>query len=548
MCGPHLDHEHGQLIGVVMENTHSASSCAEDIQDEKAELDAVLAEVLRPGSNMAQLLRYVAQKRFDGLAHEIKEYNIAVEAFGRAAEFDPSRDSIVRVEAHRLRHRLERHYRQDGAQSRIRIVIPPGSYVPQFLRSSPQRVIVEETAALTSMAVAQPPAPSSPTELERVQPVLEVRSERSEKGRTSNLAMFVVALLVVAAAVLGFAYWKWDHAKGLTQSGVAVVDPADREGIHVLAGLQSPTLVDSHGQVWMGDRFFSGGDSQSIASKTIAYTDDPTVYLRRRRGTHGTFSYMIPLAPGTYELRLSFADAFFGENNADGGGEASRIFDVKANGEWLLRNFDVISDAGGSNTADIKVFKDIHPGKDGILKLDFIAQRDVAFVNAIEVLPAPAHHMRPIRIVMSEAGYKDASGNIWSSDRYFRGGVRFHDNKNDPQPLDSELLVGERFGNFNYTIPVPMDGTYQATLRFRKNQPSVVAGAGRGGDTDVFNVFLNGLILLDHFEVKGGAANAKGVTKVFRNLHPNAQGKLIFSFVPITNYALVNSIEVLDQE
>jgi hypothetical protein len=239
---------------------------------------------------------------------------------------------------------------------------------------------------------------------------------------------------------------------------------------------------------------------------------------------------------------------FFCENNADGGGESSRIFDVKANGEWLLRNFDVISDAGGSNTADIKVFKDVQPAKDGRLKLDFIAQRDVAFVNAIEVLPSTAHRMRPIRIVMSDTGYKDADGHLWTSDRYFRGGVRFRDKSTDPKIRDSELLPGERFGNFTYTIPVPVDGTYQATLRFRKNQRSAPIGIGPAGEVDVFSVYLNGLVLLDHFEVKGGGANLKGVSKVFRNLHANAQGKLIFSFVPITNYALVNSIEILDQE
>lgn len=531
-----------------MENIPSVSSGIEDMQDEKAELDAVLAEVLRPGSNMAQLLRYVAQKRFDGLAHEIKEYNIAVEAFGRAAEFDPSRDSFVRVEAHRLRHRLERHYRQDGAHSRIRIVIPSGSYVPQFLRSLPEEAIPEEADHTSSVAIVQPATSPPSTELERVRPALQALPADMEPARSSKSAMYFLGSLLLIAITLGFVYWKWDHTRSSPQSSVARVDPADREGIHVLAGLQSPTLVDSHGQMWTGDRFFSGGDSQSIASKTIAYTDDPTIYLRRRRGTQGPFSYLIPLAPGTYELRLSFADAFFGENNADGGGEASRIFDVKANGEWLLRNFDVISDAGGSNTADIKVFKDIHPGKDGILKLDFIAQRDVAFVNAIEVLPAPAHHIRPIRIVMAESGFRDGAGNIWSSDRYFRGGVRFHDGNNGSPPPGSGLVAGERFGNFNYAIPVPTGGTYQATLRFRKNQPSVVASTGGSGDSDVFNVFLNGVILLDHFEVKRSVADAEGVTKVFKNLHPNAQGKLIFSFVPITNYALVNSIEVLDQE
>jgi len=47
---------------------------------ERRELESVLKLALRPHSNMALLLRYVCEKSFAGLGHEIKEYNIAVEA------------------------------------------------------------------------------------------------------------------------------------------------------------------------------------------------------------------------------------------------------------------------------------------------------------------------------------------------------------------------------------------------------------------------------------------------------------------------------------
>src|SRR5207245_11182058 len=61
--------------------------------------------------------------------------NIAVEAFGRPAEFDKRRDSIVRVEAHRLRKRLIQFYEQEaGADHEVRIDIPPGQYAPVFIR------------------------------------------------------------------------------------------------------------------------------------------------------------------------------------------------------------------------------------------------------------------------------------------------------------------------------------------------------------------------------------------------------------------------------
>src|SRR5258708_39410898 len=109
---------------------------AADFRQERHELDTILASgILTRDPNLAQLLTYVCAKYFEGTAEQIKEYNIAVEALGRPADFDQKRDSIVRVEAHRLRKRLREYYEADGADHSIRIDIPPGQYAPRFLPS-----------------------------------------------------------------------------------------------------------------------------------------------------------------------------------------------------------------------------------------------------------------------------------------------------------------------------------------------------------------------------------------------------------------------------
>src|SRR5438270_342930 len=106
---------------------------AADFHRERHELDAILASgILNRAPNLAHLLSYVCAKYFEGAAEQIKEYNIAVEALGRPADFDQKRDSIVRVEAHRLRKRLREYYEADGASHPIRIDIPPGQYIPRF--------------------------------------------------------------------------------------------------------------------------------------------------------------------------------------------------------------------------------------------------------------------------------------------------------------------------------------------------------------------------------------------------------------------------------
>ena len=71
---------------------------------------------------------------------------IAVEVFGRpAATFDPKFDTIVRVEARRLRMRLTSCYRDEGKAMPIRIELPVGSHVPLIARRQPAGTAPEAT-------------------------------------------------------------------------------------------------------------------------------------------------------------------------------------------------------------------------------------------------------------------------------------------------------------------------------------------------------------------------------------------------------------------
>jgi hypothetical protein len=138
----------------------------------------------------------------------------------------------------------------------------------------------------------------------------------------------------------------------------------------------------------------------------------------------GEFSYEIPLKQGVYELRLYFAETVFGENNVAGGGETTRVFRITANGAELLQFLDVVSDAGGSNTADVKVFKNILPAEDGMLHLQFVrVNNEAPFVNAIEIRPSKAGAIRPIRILARDSVHTDQNNHLWSADRYYHNGV-----------------------------------------------------------------------------------------------------------------------------
>ena len=81
---------------------------------------------------IAGFLRYVVEARLAGEDDRIQEYGVGLAVFERPESFDPRTDSIVRVEARRLRDRLARFYEVHGAQGPVRIELPRRGYAPRL--------------------------------------------------------------------------------------------------------------------------------------------------------------------------------------------------------------------------------------------------------------------------------------------------------------------------------------------------------------------------------------------------------------------------------
>lgn len=77
-------------------------------------------------------LRFIVEETLAGRQDRLHGYTIGVHALGRSEDFDPQADPIVRVEAGRLRRRLERHYLTEGVDDPVLIEVPKGGYVPEF--------------------------------------------------------------------------------------------------------------------------------------------------------------------------------------------------------------------------------------------------------------------------------------------------------------------------------------------------------------------------------------------------------------------------------
>src|SRR3954452_8200423 len=97
----------------------------------RAQLDRILASAAFANAERASsFLRFIVVRALGGRAGEIKESVIAVEALGRSPSFDSKSDPIVRVEARRMRDRLESFYLSEGAIDPVLISHPHGGYVP----------------------------------------------------------------------------------------------------------------------------------------------------------------------------------------------------------------------------------------------------------------------------------------------------------------------------------------------------------------------------------------------------------------------------------
>lgn len=504
-----------------------------DAEMQRAELESVLASrdfVRAP--KLAQLLKYLCEKYFAGEANQIKEYSIGLEVFQRGALFDQDSDSIVRVEANRLRKRLAEYYAGEGASHALQITIPVGQYVPRFeIRTAPH--------GPASVGIETAP----------------VKSSREEWLRRKWWLLLVGVLVIAAIGTSYEAYLRRPHDRKTSEATATPVQPEIADGqfgppsgeeIRILAGA-SRSLVDHAGKMWNADAGFTGGTAVKTAVQHIGRTLDKDFYRTSRQGQ---FRYDIPLKSGIYELRLYFAETVYGPDATGTGGEGSRLMTVKANGQPLLSHFDAIGDAGASRVADEKVFANISPARDGALHLEFAGEdgKD-ALLSAIEILPGIKGHIRPVRILARSSPYYSNDSHWWSPDNYFEGGQLATYSLEVTGTDDPELYETERWGNFTYAIPVTA-GRYEVVLHFaaRHNGPGEPAPASAEATahvSHVFNVFCNGRVLVENFDLGKEAGKTDVVVRRFAGIEPNAQGKLLLSFVPVAGYATVSGIEVL---
>ena len=197
------------------------------------------SHALHSSESLCKLLRYLAKHAVDHPGAPIKEFQIATEVFGRSADFDPQLDSMVRVQAGRLRSKLHEYYNSDGQTDDILVELPKGTYVPSFHHR-------HASANKSANHAANHPASSD----------LDKQTERRWGTEVISLSIFLAAAIAVIVWLIA--------TRNAIPAGAAAAEPAP-----------AAFRVFWHG-------FISGQDEPWVVFSNAAFVGRPETGMRYR--------------------------------------------------------------------------------------------------------------------------------------------------------------------------------------------------------------------------------------------------------------------------
>jgi adenylate cyclase len=191
----------------------------------EAAIERILASRLLSSSPRQQaLLRHIKTETLEGRGDRLKEFSLAVDVFGRPPSFDPRVDSIVRVQASRLRALLAEYYAKDGASETLRVEIPAGGYVATFSPATHQARPPVQKSPPKDDTMGEPPmrkASESPPDAGN--PLTSFAARKPWLFPVMlGLASLALLLLVVAVGTLGGQRTADDHVRPVRPGGPTI--------------------------------------------------------------------------------------------------------------------------------------------------------------------------------------------------------------------------------------------------------------------------------------------------------------------------------------
>jgi hypothetical protein len=171
---------------------------AEEKDAVQAQLERIRMDpVISKSPRSFKFLKYVVEHTLQDSGSTLKERSLGIEVFGRDATYDNSEDPIVRTTASEVRKRLALYYADPGHESELRIIIPLGSYLPEF------HLPIDQPARQLT-----PHLPASSFSLFAL--------NSTPKRKRMLLALAAVAALVILVGAIS--WWRWKSRTAVNPS------------------------------------------------------------------------------------------------------------------------------------------------------------------------------------------------------------------------------------------------------------------------------------------------------------------------------------------
>ncbi len=128
-------------------------------QEVREQLGVLLAsQQFLTSKRASEFLQFIVEHALIGDVDSLKERLLGIEIFHRRSDYDTSTDAIVRVTANDVRRRLSQ-FDQANSEERVRILLPPGSYVPDFIQRGEPSPAFEEIEVPAPIQIHEEPVP-----------------------------------------------------------------------------------------------------------------------------------------------------------------------------------------------------------------------------------------------------------------------------------------------------------------------------------------------------------------------------------------------------
>ena len=299
--------------------------------------------------------------------------------------------------------------------------------------------------------------------------------------------------------------------------------------------------ASSDGVTFIGDTFYSESVVGPTLSRSIANTENDGLYQTERltNDEGDPLIYNIPVPQtGTYTVILHFAETAFDEIG-------ERVFDVFMEDVMVLNDYDILFNAGNTNTARIESISGIFVSDDS-LTIEFSPEVERAKVNGIEILGIASTVNAPFYLNVGGFEYISDS-ETWTEDdgAYFLEGTDLTVGIPIEGTEDDALYTSERFGTtMRFLLPGVQPGRYSVELHFSENFHTSTGQR-------IFDASVEGEVVLNDFDIfaeaNGGTTalvqtfDDVDVTDGILNITlVSSQGSATINAIALTNPSLVS--------